>query len=188
VPAEILQAIHAGSAPAGLPADEIRAFERLASFLTNSLSYAQQMATHPRSLYGIADSPVGLATWYLDNDLWTPGLIANAFDGQPDSLTRDDLLDNITIAWLTNSAISSACLYRENKLPFFEPMGIEIPVAVSAFPDEIYQVPRSWAERAYPKLVHYSKIAKGGHFAAWEQPRLFCEELRAGFRSQREKT
>jgi len=185
VPAEIAQAFQSGNAPPGLSADESRAFQQLASFLAQSLSYAQQMATHPRALYGIADSPIGLASWYLDNDLWTPGLIAQAFDGQSASLTRDDLLDNITITWLTNSAISSTRLYRENKLQFFAPMGIEIPVAVSTFRDEFYQVPRSWAERAYPKLVHYNKVEKGGHFAAWEQPKLFCEELRAGFRSLR---
>ncbi|HEV7609204.1 MAG TPA: epoxide hydrolase [Steroidobacteraceae bacterium] len=185
VPTEIAQAFQSGNAPAGLAADESRAFHQLAVFLANSLSYAQQMATHPVALYGIADSPVGLAAWYLDNDLWTHGLIEHAFDGQPDSLTRDDLLDNITLTWLTNSAISSTRLYRENKLPFFAPMGIEIPVAVSTFAAEIYQVPRSWAERAYPKLVHYNKVAKGGHFAAWEQPKLFCEELRAGFRTLR---
>jgi hypothetical protein len=177
--------LQGGVAPPGLGADETRAFERLSYFLTNSLAYAQQMATHPHSLYGLADSPVGLATWYLDNDLWPQGLIADAVDGEPASLTRDDLLDNITIAWLTNTAISSARLYRENKLPFFAPMGIRIPVAVSAFPDEIFQLPRSWAERAYPKLVHYNKVVRGGHFAAWEQPKLFCEELRAGFRSLR---
>jgi pimeloyl-ACP methyl ester carboxylesterase len=185
VPAEIFEAMRAGAKPSDLAADESRAFERLAAFLSGSLSYAQQMATRPHSLYGIADSPVGLATWYLDNDLWTPGLISSAVDGRPESLTRDDLLDNITITWLTNTAISSTRLYRENKLPFFAPMGIQIPVAVSAFPDEIYQVPRSWAERAYPRLVHYNKVDKGGHFAAWEQPKLFSEELRAGFRSLR---
>jgi pimeloyl-ACP methyl ester carboxylesterase len=185
VPMEIAQAFQSGEAPAGLAADESRAFHRLASFLAQGLSYAQQMATHPLALCGIADSPVGLATWYLDNDLWMDGLVTNAFDGRPDSLTRDDLLDNITIAWLTNTAISSARLYRENKLPFFAPMGIEIPVAVSSFAQEIYQVPRSWAERAYPKLVHYNEVDRGGHFAAWEQPGLFSDELRTGFRSLR---
>jgi len=185
VPAEIFKAMQTGSPPSDLSADESRAFRRLASFLANSLSYAQQMATHPHALFGIADSPVGLATWYLDNDLWGHGLIAHAVDGQPGSLTRDDLLDNITLTWLTNTAISSARLYRENKLLFFAPMGVEIPVAVSAFPDEIYQAPQRWVERAYPNLIHYSKVAKGGHFAAWEQPQLFSEELRAAFKSLR---
>ena len=187
VPAEILTALASGNGfPPGLAADESKAFGRLASFFANGLSYAQQMANHPHALYGIADSPVGLASWFHDPPFWSYELVARAFDGQPDGLTRDDVLDNLTLYWLTNTAMSSAGLYRENKLPFFVPMGIEIPVAVSAFPDEIYQVPRSWAERAYPKLVHYNKVAKGGHFAAWEQPKLFSEELRAGFRSLRE--
>jgi pimeloyl-ACP methyl ester carboxylesterase len=144
------------------------------------------MATHPVALCGIGDSPVGLAAWYLDNDLWSDELLARAFDGQRDGLTRDDLLDNITFAWLTNTAISSTRLYRENKLPFFAPMGVTVPTAVSAFPDDTFQAPRSWAERAYPRLIHYNKVAKGGHFAAWEQPGLFSEEVRAGFRSLRQ--
>ena len=155
------------------------------SFFTHGLSYAQQMANHPVALYGIADSPVGLAAWFLDNDLWSYELIARAFDGQREGLTRDDILDNITLYWLTKTAISSSRLYREHKLPFFAPMGVEIPVAVSAFPDEIYQVPRNWAEQAYPKLIHYNKVEKGGHFAAWEQPKLLSEEIRAGFRTLR---
>ena len=186
VPVEILQALQAGSPPPGLAADESRAFDRIAFFLTHGLSYAQQMANHPQTLYGIADSPIGLAAWFLDHDLLSYQMIARAFDGQPEGLTRDDVLDNITITWLTNTGISGARLYRENKFPFFVPTGVKVPVAVSAFPDELYQIPRSWAERAYPKLVHYNKVAKGGHFAAWEQPKLFCEELRAGFRSLRE--
>jgi hypothetical protein len=143
------------------------------------------MANHPQTLYAIADSPVGLAAWFLDHDLRSYELIARAFDGQREGLTRDDVLDNLTLTWLTNTAISSARLYREHKLPFFVPMGVAIPVAVSAFPDEVYQAPRSWVERAYPKLIHYNELEKGGHFAAWEQPRLFSEELRAGFRSLR---
>jgi pimeloyl-ACP methyl ester carboxylesterase len=185
VPGEILQALQSGSKPPGLPADESRAFDRIAFFFAHGLSYAQQMANHPQTLYGIADSPIGLAAWFLDHDLLSYELIARAFDGQPEGLTRDDVLDNITITWLTNTAISGARLYRENKLPFFVPMGVKIPVAVSAFPDELYQAPRSWMERAYPKLIHYNKLDKGGHFAAWEQPQLLSEELRAGFRSLR---
>jgi pimeloyl-ACP methyl ester carboxylesterase len=185
VPAEILKALQVGSPPPGLSADESRAFERLAFFFTHGLSYALQMANHPQTLYGIADSPVGLAAWFLEHDLLSYQLIARSFDGQNEGLTRDDILDNITLTWLTNTAISGARLYRENKLPFFVPLGVEIPVAVSAFPDELYQVPQNWAARAYPKLVHYNKVAKGGHFAAWEQPKLFSEELRAGFRSLR---
>jgi len=185
VPAEILKALQSGSPPSGLGADESRAYERLAFFFTHGLSYAQQMANHPQTLYGIADSPVGLAAWFLDHDLLSYELIARAFDGQREGLTRDDVLDNITITWLTNTGISGARLYRENKLPFFLPMGVTIPVAVSAFPDELYQAPRSWMERAYPKLIHYNKLDKGGHFAAWEQPKLLSEELRASFKSLR---
>jgi pimeloyl-ACP methyl ester carboxylesterase len=185
VPAEIFQALASHTPPPGLSADESRAFERLDFFFTHGLSYAQQMANHPHALYGIADSPVGLAAWFLDHDLWSYELIARAFDGRREGLTRDDLLDNITLTWLTKTAISSARLYRENKLPFFAPMGVAIPVAVSAFPDELYQAPRSWAERAYPKLIHYNKLDKGGHFAAWEQPQIFATELRAGFKSFR---
>ena len=186
VPAEIAAALQSGSPPPGLSGDESRAFERLTAFFARSLSYAQQMATHPHALCGIADSPVGLAAWFLDHDLWNSELVVRAFDGQREGITRDDVLDNITLTWLTRTAISSGHLYRENKLPFFAPMGVAIPVAVSAFPDELYQVPRSWAERAYPKLMHYSKVAKGGHFAAWEQPQLLAEELRVGCRSLRQ--
>jgi pimeloyl-ACP methyl ester carboxylesterase len=185
IPAEIFQALQSGSPPPGLAADERRAFDRLAFFLTQGLSYAQQMANHPQTLYGIADSPIGLAAWFLDHDLLSYELIARVFDGQREGLTRDDVLDNITIAWLTNTGISGARLYRENKLALFAPMGVKIPIAVSAFPDELYQLPRSWAERAYPKLIHYNKVEKGGHFAAWEQPKLLVEELRTGFKSLR---
>jgi pimeloyl-ACP methyl ester carboxylesterase len=185
VPAEIVQALASHTPPPGLSADESRAFERLDFFFTHGLSYAQQMANHPQTLYGIADSPVGLAAWFLDHDLLSYQLIARAFDGEREGLTRDDVLDNITLAWLTNTGISGARLYRENKLGIFAPMGVTVPVAVSAFPDELYQLPRSWAERAYPKLVHYNKVEKGGHFAAWEQPQLFVAEVRAGLRSLR---
>ena len=143
------------------------------------------MANHPQALYAIADSPVGLAAWFLDHDVRSYELIARAFDGQREGLTRDDVLDNLTLTWLTNTAISSSRLYRENKLPFFVPMGVAIPVAVSAFPDEVYQCPRNWAEQAYPKLIHYNKLDKGGHFAAWEQPKLISEELRASFKTLR---
>jgi pimeloyl-ACP methyl ester carboxylesterase len=185
VPLEILQALQAGKPPGGLGPDEQRAVERIGFFFQHGLSYAQQMANHPQTLYGIADSPIGLAAWFLDHDLLSYELIARAFDGKPEGLTRDDVLDNITLTWLTNTAISSARLYRENRLPFFVPMGVKIPVAISAYPDELYQPPRSWMERAYPKLIHYNKLPKGGHFAAWEQPQSFTEELRTGFRSLR---
>jgi pimeloyl-ACP methyl ester carboxylesterase len=186
VPAEVLKAAQSGGvAPAGLSADEGRAFDRLAFFFAHGLSYAQQMANHPQTLYGIADSPVGLAAWFLDHDLRSYQMIARAFDGQREGLTRDDVLDNLTLAWLTNSAISGARLYRENRLPFFAPMGVAVPIAVSAFPDELYQAPRSWVERAYPKLIHYNRVAKGGHFAAWEQPEILVNELRTGLKSLR---
>jgi pimeloyl-ACP methyl ester carboxylesterase len=133
----------------------------------------------------MADSPVGLAAWFLDHDARSYEMIARAFDGQREGLTRDDVLDNITLAWLTNTATSSSRIYWENKLSFFTPKGVAIPVAVSAFPDEICTTPRSWAERAYPKLIYYNKLEKGGHFAAWEQPDLFVAELRAGFKTLR---
>ena len=161
------------------------AFERIDFFLVHGLTYALQMANHPQTLYGIADSPIGLAAWFLEHDLLSYQLIARSFDGVPEGLTRDDILDNITLTWLTNTAISGARLYRENKLPFFVPLGVKIPVAVSAFPDELYAVPKKWAEQTYPKLIYYNKVEKGGHFAAWEQPKLFTEELRAGFRTLR---
>jgi pimeloyl-ACP methyl ester carboxylesterase len=147
------------------------------------------MALRPQTLYGIVDSPVGLAAWILDHDAASQALISRVFAGQREGLTRDDVLDNITMYWLTNTAISSARLYWDNlntaKAGFFDVKGVTIPVAVSAFPDEIYQAPRSWAERAYPNLIHYNKLEKGGHFAAWEQPELFVAELREGFRSLR---
>jgi pimeloyl-ACP methyl ester carboxylesterase len=149
------------------------------------VAYALQLATHPQTLYGIADSPVGLAAWMLDHDATSLALIARVFDGQSEGLTRDDVLDNITHYWLTNTGISSGRLYRENKFGFFDPKGVSIPVAVSVFPDELYQVPRSWAEEAYPNLIHYNQLDKGGHFAAWEQPELFVSEVRTGLRSLR---
>jgi len=186
LPPEISKALQSGEGPPpGLAADETRAFERLVFFFTHGLSYAQQMANHPQTLYGIADSPVGLAAWFLDHDLLSYQMIARAFDGQREGVTRDDVLDNITLAWLTNTGVSSGRLYRENKLPFFAPMGVKIPIAISAFPDELYQAPRSWVEQAYPKLIHYNKLPKGGHFAAFEQPEYLVDELRAGFKSLR---
>jgi pimeloyl-ACP methyl ester carboxylesterase len=185
VPHEILGALGSHTPPAGLAADEKRAFERIDYFLVHGLSYAQQMANHPQTLYGIADSPIGLAAWFLDHDLLSYQMITRTFEGKSEGLTRDDVLDNITLAWLTNTGISGARLYRENKVPFFAPLGVKIPVAISAFPDELYQLPRSWAERAYPNLIHYNKLPKGGHFAAWEQPELFVDELRASFKTLR---
>jgi pimeloyl-ACP methyl ester carboxylesterase len=186
VPADINKALHSGGpAPAGLSADERQAYDQLDFFYKHGLAYASEMANRPQTLYGIADSPVGLAAWILDHDIRSYELMARVFDGKTEGLTRDDVLDNITLYWLTNTAVSSARLYWENKLPFFDVKGITIPVAVSAFPDELYQAPRSWAERAFPILIHYNKLDKGGHFAAWEQPKLFSEEVRAGFRPLR---
>jgi pimeloyl-ACP methyl ester carboxylesterase len=188
VPADIAKALQLGSAaPSGLSADERHAYDQLEFFNKHGLGYALEMANRPQTLYGIADSPVGLAAWILDHDERSYELMARIFDGQPQpgGLTRDDVLDNITAYWLTNTAISSARLYWENKLSFFDVKGVSIPVAVSVFPDEIYAAPRSWTERAYPKLIHYNKLDRGGHFAAWEQPQLFIEEVRTGLRSLR---
>ena len=186
VPDDVAKALQVGGPPpAGLSADERHAYDQLDFFYKHGLGYAIEMGNRPQTLYAIADSPVGLAAWMLDHDARSYALIARVFDGQPEGLTRDDVLDNITLYWLTNTAISSARLYWESKLAFFAPKGVTIPVAVSVFPDELYAAPRSWAERAYPKLIHYNKLDKGGHFAAWEQPQLFSEEVRAGFRSLR---
>jgi pimeloyl-ACP methyl ester carboxylesterase len=182
VPPEIAQALPSHSPPPGLSADERQAFERLDFFFTHGLAYAQEMGGRPQTLCAIADSPVGLAAWMIDHDARSYELIARVFDGKSEGLTRDDILDNITLYWLTNTGVSSARLYWENKLAFFAPMDVAIPVAVSAFPDELYQAPRSWAERAYPKLIHYNKLEKGGHFAAWEQPAVFTQEVQTAFR------
>jgi len=186
VPNDINAAAFTGApAPSGLGADEQHAFDRLAFFYKHGLGYALEMGNRPQTLYGIADSPVGLAAWILDHDEASEALMARVFAGQSEGLTRDDILDNITLYWLTNTAISSARLYWENKLAFFAPKNVAIPVAVSIYPDEIYAAPRSWAERAYPKLIHYNRLPKGCHFAAWEQPQFFSEDVRAGLRSLR---
>jgi pimeloyl-ACP methyl ester carboxylesterase len=186
VPPEISKALSGGDPlPTGLSDEEKRAYDQLDFFYKQGLAYAQEMHNRPQTLYALADSPVGLAAWILDHDARSYALIARVFDGQTEGLTRDDVLDNVTLYWLTNTGVSSARLYWENKLAFFDAKQITIPVAVSAFPDELYQAPRSWAGRAYPKLIHYNKLEKGGHFAAWEQPELFTAELRAAFRSIR---
>lgn len=187
VPDQIQKTLEAGGPPpSDLSADERHAYDQLDFFYKNGLSYAQEMSKRPQTLYGIEDSPIGLASWMLDHDARSYALIARVFDGQHEGLTRDDVLDNITLYWLTNTAVSSARLYWENKLAFFAPKGVSIPVAVSAFPDELYQAPRSWAEQAFPKLIHYNRLDKGGHFAAWEQPEIFTQELRAAFASLRQ--
>ena len=172
-------------APPGLSAEEQHAYEQLAFFYKHGLGYANEMANRPQTLYAIGDSPVGLAAWMLDHDARSLALISRVFDGQSEGLTRDDVLDNVTLYWLTNTAVSSARLYWESKLAFFAPKNVPIPAAVSAFPEELYQAPRSWTEKAYPKLIYYHRLDKGGHFAAWEQPELFTAELRAAFRSLR---
>jgi len=173
-----------GSLPAGLSDEERRACEQL-DFVWKHVAYAFQFGSRPQSLTGLADSPVGLAAFMLDHDAKSLELISQAFAGNPGGLSRDDVLDNITLFWLTNTAISSGRLYAENKFSFFDVKGVQIPVAVSVFPDELYQAPRSWSEKAYPKLIHYNRLSKGGHFAAWEQPQLLSEEIRVGFRSLR---
>jgi pimeloyl-ACP methyl ester carboxylesterase len=186
VPADIANALQFGAPPpSSLSADEKHAWDQLDFFYKHGLGYAQEMANRPQTLYAIADSPVGLAGWMLDHDARSHELIARVFDGQREGLTRDDVLDNITLYWLTNTAVSSARLYWESKLAFFAPKHVAIPTAISVFPDEIYAAPRTWAERAYPKLIHFNTLPKGGHFAAWEQPELFSAELRAAFRSLR---
>jgi len=186
VPADVSRALKYGeAAPAGLSADELNAYKQLDSFFKTGLGYAIEMSNRPQTLYAIEDSPIGLASWMLDHDERSLSLIARVFDGHSEGLTRDDILDNVTFYWLTKTAVSSARLYWENKLAFFDVKNITIPVAVSVFPDEIYAAPRSWAEKAFSKLIHFSRLDKGGHFAAWEQPKAFAEELRTGFRTLR---
>jgi pimeloyl-ACP methyl ester carboxylesterase len=189
-PAAINTAVQRGDPPPpDLSAEEKAAYEQLAAFYAKHVAYAQIMSTRPQTLYGLADSPVDLAAFMIDHGDGTgqPGLIEKAINGTLDSpLTRDDILDNITLYWLTNTGVSTARLYWENKADFFDAKPITIPFAISVFPDELYQAPRSWAERAYPRnLIHYNKLDRGGHFAAWEQPDLFSAEMRAAFRSLR---
>jgi pimeloyl-ACP methyl ester carboxylesterase len=186
VPPDIDKAALAGApAPSGLSADERHAYDQLVFFYAHGLGYALEMGNRPQTLYGIADSPIGLAGWILDHDASSYAMMARVFDGKTEGLTRDDILDNITFYWLTNTAVSSARLYWENKQAFFAPKNVQIPVAVSVYPDEIYAAPRSWVEKAFPKLIYFNKLAKGGHFAAWEQPAFFVSDVRAGFKSLR---
>jgi pimeloyl-ACP methyl ester carboxylesterase len=187
VPTSIDGAAFSGApAPAGLSADEKVCYERVQFVYQKGIAYGYQMGLRPQTLYGIADSPVGLAAYFLDHDARSLELIARVFDGQSEGLTRDDVLDNITITWLTNTGISGARLYWEYwGKGYFNAKGVSIPAAVSVFPDELYPAPRSWSEQAYPKLIHYNRLPKGGHFAAFEQPKFLSEEMRAGFRSLR---
>jgi pimeloyl-ACP methyl ester carboxylesterase len=193
VPADVSRALNCHEAPPpGLSADEQHAWAQLDFFYKKGLGYAIEMSNRPQTLYGLMDSPVGLAAWMIDHDARSEELISRAFDGKTEGLTRDDILDNFTLYWLTSTAVSAARSYWDYsataKKGFFDVKGATIPAAVSAFPDEIYTAPRSWAERAYPKLIYYNKVAKGGHFAAWEQPELYSEEVRAGFRALRQPT
>lgn len=189
-PAEIGKALASGGPiPTTLTPDEKNAYEQLDFFYKKGLAYANEMGLRPQTLYGIADSPVGLAAWMLDHDARSYDLIVRVFDGKSEGLTREDVVENISLYWLTNTAVSSSRLYWEtfqiSKGGFFDPRNVPIPVAVSVFPDEIYAAPRSWAEKAYPKLIYFNKLDKGGHFAAWEQPQVFSQELRAAFKSVR---
>jgi pimeloyl-ACP methyl ester carboxylesterase len=186
VPADVARALQYGEPPpAGLSAEEKHAWDQLDYFYKHGLGYAQEMGNRPQTLYALVDSPVGLAAWMLDHDAASLALITRVFEGQPEGLTRDDILDNVTLYWLTDTAVSSARLYWESKLAFFAPKGVAIPTAVSVFPDEIYAALRSWTEQAYPNLIHYNRLPKGGHFAAWEQPELLTQELRTAFRTLR---
>jgi pimeloyl-ACP methyl ester carboxylesterase len=189
-PADLVPMFETGQAPPPeLAGDELAAYQQLSAFYTKHVAYAQIMSTRPQTMYGLADSPVDLAAFAIDHGDGTgqPGLIARILEGRlPGELTRDDILDNITLYWLTNTGVSAARLYWENKADFFDAKPISVPFAISVFPDELYQAPHSWAQRAYPdNLVHFNRLDRGGHFAAWEQPRLFCEEMRASFRSVR---
>ena len=194
VPPDVSKALSAGGPPpAGLSPEEKFAWDGLDDFYKNGLGYLNEMGLRPQTLYGIVDSPVGLAGWILDHDIRSYLMIARVFDGKPEGLSRDDILDNITLYWLTNTAISSARLYwdtRHNLAPggFFDVRGVKLPVGVSAFAEEIYQAPKSWSEKAYVKLLYYSKHPKGSHFAAWEQPALFVSDVRATFKSLRQAT
>ncbi len=184
VPTEIDKQLWAGTVPAGLSADEKKACEELV-FFYKQVYYAFIMGTRPQTLTGLADSPIGLATFLLDHDAKSTALINRSFEGKTEGITRDDVLDNLSLYWFTNTGVSASRLYWENKLGFFAPKGVNIPAAVSVYPDELYPCPRSWAEKAYPKLMHYNKLDKGGHFAAWEQPKSFVQELRTAFKSLR---
>jgi pimeloyl-ACP methyl ester carboxylesterase len=185
VPPAIDAAAFSGApVPAGLSADETQAYRQLAAFYKD-VYYAFFMGTRPQTMTALSDSPIGLATFMMDHDARSMALIARSFDGAAEGLTRDDVLDNVTLFWLTNTGVSAARLYWENKLPFFTPKGVTVPVVASAFPDELFQAPRSWVEQAYPTLLYYNRHPKGGHFAAWEQPAFLVEDMRAGLRSLR---
>jgi len=187
VPPDVVTTLAGAAAPAGLSAEEGAAWERLNFLYTKGIGYATEMALRPQTLYGLADSPAALAAWMLDHDLFSYEDIARGFDGSPvDNLTPDEVLDNITLTWLTNTGVSSGRLYWENTLGFFDVKGVTVPAAVSVFPRELYKAPRSWAEQAYPNLVYFNEVDRGNHFAAWQEPDVFTTEVRAGFRSLRD--
>jgi pimeloyl-ACP methyl ester carboxylesterase len=188
IPPNVSKALATGGpAPHGLSAEESRAFGQLKFLYTKGIGYATEMNLRPQTLYGLADSPAALAAWMLDHDARSYEDIAAAFDGHPvGNLTRDEVLDNITLAWVTNTGVSSGRLYWENTLGFFDVKGVSVPAAVSVFPRELYQAPRSWTEQAYPNLIYFNEVDKGNHFAAWQEPELFSEEIRAAFRPLRE--
>jgi len=187
IPPHVSKALASGgSAPSGLSVDETRAWEQLKFLYTKGIGYATEMNLRPQTLYGLADSPVALAAWMLDHDARSYEDIARAFEGDPvGNLTRDEVLDNITLTWVTNTGVSSGRLYWENTLGFFDVKGVSVPAAVSVFPRELYQAPRSWTEQAYPKLIYFNEVGEGNHFAAWQEPNLFTTEVRAAFRSLR---
>lgn len=191
VPAGVLAAARdpIGSPPAGLSDDEMRAYEQLHIFFTKHVAYALEMSTRPQTLgYGLTDSPIGLAAWLIDHGdgLGQPGFIGRVLQGDTSSsLSRDDVLNNITLYWLTNTATSAARIYWESAIPLFQALDVPIPVAISVFPNELYQAPKTWAEQAHANLIYYNQPKKGGHFAAWEEPELFAKELRAAFASLR---
>jgi pimeloyl-ACP methyl ester carboxylesterase len=187
VPPDVVETLAGDTPPAGLSAEEGRAWERLNFLYTKGIGYATEMALHPQTLYGLADSPAALAAWMIDHDLFSYEDIARGFAGDPvDNLTPDEVLDNITLTWLTNTGVSSGRLYWENTLGFFDVKGVTVPAAVSVFPRELYKAPRSWVERAYPNLVYFNEVDRGNHFAAWQEPDLFTSEVRAAFRSLRD--
>jgi pimeloyl-ACP methyl ester carboxylesterase len=188
VPPDIFKTVTAGEpAPSGLSPEESRAYEQLNFLYTKGIGYATEMALRPQTLYGLADSPIALAAWMLDHDAKSYEDISQGFvEERPvGNLTPDEILDNITLTWLTNTGVSSGRLYWESKLGFFDVKGVKVPAAVSVFPRELYQAPRSWAEQAYPNLIYFNEVDEGNHFAAWGQPELFTSEVRAGFRSLR---
>ncbi|WP_232476291.1 epoxide hydrolase family protein [Flavisphingomonas formosensis] len=185
LPDAISAALSGGPVPTDLSSEEKYAWDQLDFFYKHRVGYASEMGARPQTLYGLDDSPIALAAWMIDHDPQSQKLINRVFDGAMEGLTRDDILDNITLYWLTGTGLSSGRLFWESKLAFFAPKGVKIPVAVSAFPDEIYTAPESWTRKAFPKLIFYKRHEKGGHFAAWEQPQLLVEDMRAAFRSLR---